>query len=224
MEDTQDQVVVERIKVGEDEYTQDELTQLVDLGKIGREAEEKFGTKIDRVWPEYTKKSQYAKELESKVQDYETRLSQSASQKQSQGEELSPDEARRVARQQAKELGLVTTEDFDQYYMNRRAAERLIDDSESTIQKMTADGFPKTTVDQLLRHMDETGIRQPGKAYKDMFETEIDEIKEKKYVGLTKKSSLVTGERSFAGSKSPMPTKVTDDNIGQLLAEAFASE
>ena len=40
-----------KVKVGEKEYTQDELSKLVGLGEIGAEAEEKFNVKLDKVWP-----------------------------------------------------------------------------------------------------------------------------------------------------------------------------
>ena len=61
----------ETIKVGDKEYTQDELQKIVGLGEIGLEAEEKYKTKIDRVWPEYTKGQQRLQDLERKVEEYE---------------------------------------------------------------------------------------------------------------------------------------------------------
>ena len=53
----------EKVKLGEEEYTKEELDRFVKLGKIGVEAEEKFDTKIDKVWPEFTKTRQELKEL-----------------------------------------------------------------------------------------------------------------------------------------------------------------
>ena len=46
---------IEKVKIGEQEYTQEELDRYVKLGKLAQEAEDKYNTKLDRVWPEYTK-------------------------------------------------------------------------------------------------------------------------------------------------------------------------
>jgi len=56
VEEQAEEVVEEKITLGENEYSQDELKELVNLGKIGKEAEEKYNTSIDKVWPEYSRK------------------------------------------------------------------------------------------------------------------------------------------------------------------------
>ena len=56
---------IEKVKVGEKEYSQDELSKLVGLGEKWTETETKFNTKMDRVVPEYTKATQKIKEYEA---------------------------------------------------------------------------------------------------------------------------------------------------------------
>src|SRR5258707_5967074 len=58
---------VEKINLGGEEYTQEELTKLVGLGKIGLEAEQKYKTRLDRVWPEFQQVINEKKVLEDKV-------------------------------------------------------------------------------------------------------------------------------------------------------------
>ena len=166
-----------KIKVGEQVYEQAELERLVGLGKLGVELEEKWKTKIDRVYPEYTKSRQEIENLKSKLEEREQEV---INRKQIKGEELTPEQARDLVRKQAREAGLMSQDDFDQMYVQRRAAERLVDEVEGLLNSAKEKGQPSTTKEDLLRHMQETGIRSPEKAYKDMFEAEIDKIKEEK--------------------------------------------
>jgi len=207
----------ERIKVGEEEYTQEELDRLVKLGKIGVEAEEKFDTKIDRIWPEFTTKSQKLKELEGQINKREEEATQA---KVAEGKELSPDEQRTIYRDEARKLGLVLDDDFDKMYAQRRAAERLTEDTEDTVLEANEKYGFKTNVKELLEHMAETGIRSPEKALKDKFEPQIDKWKEEE-LAKKKGTGLVTEESSTAGGKEPKPVKITRDNLGEQLKEAL---
>ena len=54
--------VPETIKVGEEEYSQDELQKMVGLGKVASALETTWNTDINRLFPEYPKLSQEKKE------------------------------------------------------------------------------------------------------------------------------------------------------------------
>src|SRR3990167_6033242 len=85
---------VEKVKVGEKEYTQDELSHLVGLGEVGAELESKWNTKIDRLYPEFTKATQEREDLRKQVEGFKN---------QPTGEELSTEENRKLIRQQLKD-------------------------------------------------------------------------------------------------------------------------
>jgi len=221
VEDTAIEPIVEdKIKVGETEYSQAELDKLVNLGKIGAEAEEKYKTKIDRVWPEYTKATQ-------KIQDLETRLAEreqaKTEQKVATNQPLDPEETKQIARKQGRELGIMFQEDFDNLYVQRRSAEKLLEDTNSVVTDSKALGKPQTTVEALLTHMQETGIKNPTLAYKSMYEPELDKWKEEQ----TKKarpSGLTTIDSSTAGAKEPKPIVfrgMKQDELGRLVSEAL---
>ena len=70
--------------------------------------------------------------------------------------------------------------------------------------------------------MDETGIKSPEKAYKDMFETELDQWKEKQLRKITP-NGIRTESSSTAGSKEPEPVVVTTQNLKTLLREHFGN-
>jgi len=206
-----------KIKVGEQVYEQAELERLVGLGKLGVELEEKWKTKIDRVYPEYTKSRQEIENLKSKLEEREQEV---INRKQIKGEELTPEQARDLVRKQAREAGLMSQDDFDQMYVQRRAAERLVDEVEGLLNSAKEKGQPSTTKEDLLRHMQETGIRSPEKAYKDMFEPEIDKWKEEQ-TKKAKVSGLFSPSGSTAGGKTPPKVAVTKDNLQAMLHEAL---
>lgn len=218
-EQTEGEEAPEKIKVGEEEYTQEELDRLVKLGKIGVEAEEKYDTKIDRIWPEFTTKSQKLKELEQRIETRETEEI-----KAKEGKELTEEEQKKIARAEAKKLGIVLDEDlqdfFDKRYSLLRTAEQLRDDSED----VALDGFEKygikTTGRELLEYMQERGIRNPDDAFELKFKSQIKSWEEKE-LAKQKGTGLITEESSTAGAKEPTETKATRETLKEHIAEAL---
>lgn len=239
-----DTVVEEKIKVGEKEYSQAELQRIVGLGEIGLEAEQKFKTRIDRVWPNYQQVINEKRELSEKLtkleQDRETakkeleRLTNSQSQtaqqiqqqpanNQFQQQQYTAEQIREAALKQAEELGIGPKA---QYELAKRAAmevmqgQQLISDVSSVIDNMTAEGLPSVTVEDILNHMQTEGFRNPEKAYKDMFEKEYMQHQIEKTAQL-KRGGIASTQQSIAGAKQPPTVKVTKDNLDQLVAEAL---
>jgi len=212
----------EKIKVGGEEFTQEELQNLVGLGKLGREAEEKFNTKLDKVWPEYTKTTQELKAEKEKNQRLE---SERLSQKTSAGEQLTDEEVARQAREQARKIGLALSEDVEtkvtQKVMEVLEARDLLNNCKDFESELNGkDGRPAFKTQEVLKHMDETGIKNPEKAYKDLYEKELDAWKEQQ-IKKAKPSGLVTEGASAAGGKEPREVKPTRDNLDQLVRDAL---
>lgn len=212
---------VEKLKIGDGEYTQEELEQLVGLGKTARDLEDKWSTKIDRLYPEYTKKTQEVAELRKQI---DSSKSVEVSKRAEAGEELTPEEIQAQAIQEARKLGIVTKDDLqtyvEDYYVNRRAAEKMLDDIESINKDAEETGKPKVNSADLLQYMQDEGIRNPKSAYKLMNEDALRDW-ERKQLNNIKPTGLYTESRSSAGSKAPTPVKVTKDNLDALVAEAL---
>ena len=208
----------EKIKVGDKEYTKEELERRVKLGEIGIEAEEKYDTKIDRIWPEFTTKSQKVKELEKRVDEREVE------EAKAKGEELTPEEQKKIARAEAKNLGLSLDDEFEERFDKRYAlletARKLKEDSDD----VALDSFEKygikTTGKEILEYMAEKGIRNPSDAFELKYKSQIRKWEEKE-LGKKKGAGLVTEEGSTAGSKEPTETKVTRSNLGEAVKEAL---
>ena len=208
----------DKVKVGEDEYSQDELQEMVGLGKVASELEGKWNTKIDRLFPEYTKLSQEKKAwLEEKEE-----LTKPAPVIEEKVEE---DEVQQAVTK-LKELGFVSRDDIDKEVSGKvlsvLSAKELLADTDSLVKKQAKQGNPKLSSEELLGYMEETGIKDPGFAYRMKFETELDDIKEKKLKGI-KPKGLVT-EEAGGGEKVPQAKPLTRHNITEALTEVLNRE
>lgn len=241
-EQTQDQAI-EKIKLGEKEYTQEQLQKLVGLGEIGLEAEQKYKTRIDRVWPNYqqivnekretteklTAAEKRSQDLENQLKQYQsqaqqTQQNQQTSQKQYEAPQLTQEQIREAAVRQARELGIPLNEDVRKIVSEMMQGQQLINDISETIDSMTSDGLPNTTVEDVLNHMQETGIRNPDKAYKDMFEQQWIAQQVSKLAEIKKPAGLPTTSQSVAGSKQPMPESFKNmpvDKLQNMIADSF---
>ena len=212
-----------KIKLGEDEYTQDELNQLVGLGKIAREAEEKYNVKVSGIWPKFQQtinenvEYRKAKEAEEKAKEEKTII-----EKAQESQDLTEEEQLKLASLKLKELGFVKQEDIQAEVNNILAGKQLLTDVETLVNKQSEAGNPKTTSEELLTYMSENGIKNPEVAYKLRFEAELDAIKESKIKGI-KKDSFVTEETS-SGIKSPKQVPLTRHNLTEALSEVLNRE
>lgn len=227
-EETEDETGTSKVKIGESEYTMDELSALVADGQFKRDIETKQNTKIDRVLPEYTRLTQEQKEWKNERDDY-VRLKAERDNANRKTDEFSPEQID-AARKQARDvLGLFTKEDvekyvtdqFPKYYVQQRSADKVLEKMETLQTEINgSDGRPKFDIDDILAHSKETGIRDPFKAYKDKYESELDAWKEKKLLS-GRREGLRTETGSTAGGKTPPEVKVDRNNLGKLMAEAL---
>jgi hypothetical protein len=216
---------LEKIKIGDEEYDPKEVQSLIQLGKIGREAEEKFHTKIEKVWPEYTKNQQKLKELELKAQEND-QLRQQLIQIQTQSQQPAynqlPQDQKELIKKQLEDIyggPILTQTQLDQ----KEQVKSLLTECSGLETKYNGeDGRPKFVTQDILEHMEKEGFRSPEKAYKDLHEAEIDEWKSKQLQ--SKKGTGFYTQPSGSTAKSPSPVKVTKDNLSELVAEMVNQE
>lgn len=216
VEETSEEVAPSKIKVGEVEYDQAELESLVGLGKLGREMEEKWNTKIDKVYPEYTKSQNKNKELEEKLAE---KAQASVESGATEGDAL------KEAQEAARKLGIVLQDDFKKgfrdAYLQERAAEKLIERSQSYEKDISGkDGRPAFKTEEILEYMAEEGIKDPMTAYKLKYEKDLDSWKESQ-LGKAKRPGLATDDSTGSLNKSPKDVRPTTDNLDDLVAEAL---
>lgn len=211
--------VVEKIKVGETEYSQEELNKLVGLGKIGLEAEEKFKTPIDKVWPTTQRVINENKELRDRVDSYEKAKVQ---EKVNQGQQLTAEETAAQVRAELKKYGVVFEDEFpaksQEIFVRNQQASEILKDTRNAVEKYKNDYGVDTTDERVLEYMKDTGVTKPEVALKLMFEDKIDQVKEQKLKGI-RPQGMVTSQTSQAGGKVPEPVKVSKDNLESLVHE-----
>lgn len=196
------------IKVGNEEYTEEELAGLVGLGKIAKESEEKYNRPISKFWPEYTKAQQ-------KLSEYEEaqRSSQESEQQriaQTPQEELTPEQLQQRALAEADKLGLIHSGNIQQQVANVIEGYRLLDAVDEVIDTAQSDGNPAVSREDLLNYMRDEGIKRPQVAYELMFKDQLKEIEQKKVKSI-KPEGMKTQETTSAGSeKTPEPKSPTN--------------
>lgn len=214
----------ETVKVGDKEYSQEELAELVKMGEFGKEVETKLNTKLDKVYPNYTRNTQELKELKAKIEE----LEQAGASK---AEQLDPEDevAIKKAREAAKKIGLVTNDDikdfikseFPNFYKEHRATEKLLEQASTFEEKYNGkDGKPVFRSDEMLEFMRDSGITSPETAYKVRFEKELDEWKADQ-LAKSKKSGFYTDDRETTGSKQPVEPRPNKENLERLIQEAL---
>lgn len=218
-EETQETQEPEKVKVGEKEYTQEELSKLVGLGEIGAEAEERYNIKLDGVWPKFGQAIDQVKKLEAELEE----TKQSQVQPKDPNAELTPEEIGKQARVEAKKLGLLTVEDANEWVDRRIEAIELRKDVQSVVEEAEEKYGIKTAEDTILNHMVETGIKNPQKALKDLYEEKIDAWKEQQLQSL-KKPGMATDTTATAGAKEPKVEPITKDNLSARIDEVLNRE
>ena len=216
---------IEKIKLGDQEFTQEELSGLVEKGRLAKEIEEKQNTDISKVYPEYTKKSQQLKELEVEVTELR-KLKQDQSEaierKQANNENLTIDEVRSLA----AKSGYITKENFQDYINNYMSGQKVLE-SVRNLEKegnpYKTDELPKVESRDLLEWMDNNNIADPTKAYKLRYEKEIDEWKEKS-LQVNKPKGIYVEDSSSPGNKLPKKVEINRGNLSDFVKSALRGE
>lgn len=211
-----------KIKLGDREYSQDELSQLVGVAEKVSSLEKQYNTKLDKVWPEFGRSQNENRTLKEQLERV---------QAQARGnQDLDPDTARQ-ALEQARKLGLVTKEDFKQFmtenfrdlYRVERETDSLLGDLDGLEREIDGkDGRPKFDKIAVLEHMRENGFKSPMKAYKDMYEEQLDQWKAQKLSA--KAPGVYTTTQSTQGSKQPQDVKITKNNLNDMVNAALQGE
>lgn len=218
---TETNTIPQKIKVGDHEYTQEELNEFVGLGKQTKEYEQKYNTKLDRVWPEYGRSQTRLKELEDQINKPKENVPLDKQQE--------IETARRAAKElgiltkdDLNELGIVTKADFDNYYRVQRATEKILEEAGDLEKEINGeDGRPAFRKEEILDYMKDTGILDMKTAYKVKYEPQLDAWKETKLAGAKKSGMSTMSANTPLGNKAPDVPKITRDNLNSMIDEAL---
>jgi hypothetical protein len=212
---------IEKIKIGEEEYSLDEAQALLKLGKLGKELETQWDTDISKVYPKFTQATKRVKELEESNAQYEAEKNAVPVDKQVAYEE---------ARRQAKEIGILTKDDIDEVVSRiveqkteeRKQVESVLQEANDLEKELNgSDGRPKFEKEKTIQYMVDTGVRDMRIAYelsnRDALDTwRLNKLQE------TKSKGIVT--QPGGGAKKPEEPRITKDNLNEMVREALNVE
>ena len=226
--DTKDTPEVTKIKVGDKEYTQDELQEKIGLSDRVKDLEGKWNTKIDRLMPEYTKATQ---ERESfRKENEELKKTKQAAEVKMDKAGLT-DEEKSIAKKQLYEImgdEPLTKKEFESA-VNQRVfdilgARDLVESVDDIVAEAKEAGKPATTREDLISYMKDTGERNPEWAYRKMFDKELKGW-EGEQLKKAKPSPFATITRSApGGDKTPPPVRPTRENMSRMVKDILARE
>lgn len=228
------------------EYDPDEALNLIETGKATREAEERYNTKFDKVWPEYGRSQTELQESQKRLKDLETELEELKSKSQvvpsgnSDGNPSNPSYEGLTNEQKkaARSLGVVFQEDLEkngyltqdkfqelfqkaqsEYSQQQEEIRRVLDEADNLEKEINgSDGRPKFRKDLVMPYAAAYNLGDLKEAYQRMYKDDLDTWKSQQ-VASQKKPSLKT--LGSSGAKAPSEPRVTRDNLNDFIKEAL---
>jgi hypothetical protein len=126
-------VASEQISINGQDYSVEDATQYLELGKKYKELEGKLNTSLEKVYPDYTRATQRNKELEAQLVERDKKLEELNKPK---APEIEPDVQK--VRQSARQVGLVDEDylskqefvkksDLDEYFNQKQNQQKLVE-------------------------------------------------------------------------------------------------
>jgi hypothetical protein len=216
-EDSEETQEPEKVKVGETEFSSDELQELIGAGKKLKEIEEKQGQPVDEILTSWGKRGELLGKYKSltgtkSVSELEERLAKEKELKDNPPTEdqKSQEELERQVRAELEKYGVVTEDKLSKMgvltkeeYENIEAGKRMLRDVKKVIREAKDDGKPETTPEELLKFMrDPANPKDPRNAYDIMFKKQLEDWKQGR-IEQVKKPAMATITQSTAGAKQP---------------------
>lgn len=217
------------VKLGDTEFTSQELEDLVGAGRKLKEIEQKQGQPVDDILRSWGRRGEvlgkYKKLTNTETPDELEASFRRPTQSQEVPATLDEEAVKKQVISEAKKFGLLTKEEaqelVNQVYQQNRAGEKLLNKTARILREAKAEGKPSVELDKFLEYMaDPANPKDPQKAYKLMFEKELDEWKEKNLSTLRKPGMVTdTTQPSIKTPQSNRPQSA--DALKTALQEAL---
>lgn len=210
----------EVIKLGDKEFTQEELNAKIGLAEKIEALEKAQGQPVDEIVKSWGQRGNAIGDLKHQLEEKEKAL-EAATRKPTNVEWTQ--EMKDQAKAQLEELlggAPVTNKGLEDWYNQRRYAEKVVEQSEKLEKEIDgSDGRPKFVMEDVIKHMGESGFKDPMKAYKDLHDQELDAWAKKELESAKGKSTFTN--TNGTKDKQPEPLKVTKANLSDLVGEAL---
>lgn len=205
----------EKVKVGEVEFTPEELQDLVGAGQRLKEIEEKQGQPVDEILTSWGKRGEVIGGLKKEKEELAKELDKYKNPPPQ--EQVDREKLKEQVVSEAREFGLLTKDEahkmMEELYETRRSGEKILARTNKVLREAKKEGRPVIATEKLLEFMaDPSNPKDPQNAYNILFSKELDEWKQKRLESI-KKPGMITETKSTAGSKGPefkVPTNKED--------------
>ncbi len=231
MEPNQD---LSKLIINGQEYDPAEAQNFIERGKQTIEAERKWNTSLDKVWPEYGKSQETLKQTQSELTEAKTQLAEFQSKK-IKGTDTQEDLT--DAREAARKLGLILKDDLDEsgyikkddlpkLFQSFQAEQDAVKQVLTTADKLEgeidgSDGRPKFNKKVVLAYANSYGKTDLLEAYEEMHEDTLKVWKDQK---IKEKENPALKTFNGGDKKEPKRVPVTDDNLKDLLNEKLGNK
>ncbi len=221
-------IAPEQIIINGQEFSSEDASRYIDLGRKYSEMESKLNTSLDKVYPEYTKATQRLKELETDNAEKARLLEELQTKKPAIPEDRA--QAIKAAREMGladqdylKEKGYMTRAEMDSYYTEKQNQQKLVENvlnQADTLAKEIdgSDGRAAFNKKAVLAYAAQYQISDLKEAYEEMYEPNNKAWKDAQ-IAKASRPGLTTLKPG--GTKQPVKTKVSDDNFKALWDEMY---
>lgn len=223
----EDSKTEEKIKIGEVEYSTQEVDDLMGAGKRLKEMEEKQGQPVDDILKSWGRRGEEIGNYKKQVEELNSKVAELSKPPKKEGEALTEAEIEVQVKAEAKKYGLLTSEEArdlaTEIYNNNRAGEKLLSRTSRVLKEAKKDGRPVVEVEKLLEFMaNPDNPKDPQNAYDIMFKKELKDW-ETAQVGKLKNKGMATETGTSANKEPERKTIVGQDALKAALSEHFAN-
>jgi predicted flap endonuclease-1-like 5' DNA nuclease len=217
----------EKFIINGQEYSSEDATRYIDLGRKYQDIETKLNTSLDKVYPEFTKATQRNKELETELSERNKRLEELQKKNETPRDTLQAKQALRgiggVTDDYLNEQGYIRKTELDEYFNQKQTQQKLIDNvlnQAGALEKEIdgSDGRVPFNQKAVLAYASQYEISDLKSAYEEMNEGGNRRWKEAEIERAARPGLTTLGP---GGKKIPADVKVTDDNFKALWDEMF---
>lgn len=218
---------VEKVKVGDIELSPEELQDLVGRGQKLKELEEKQGQPVENIISDWGKRGELLGQEKKAREEALAELDKYKNPPTK--EQVDQETIRKQVLEELKGYGIPTIDEVKQavndIYQTNRAGERMLAQVKRVAREAVADGKPEVTPEALLEFMaDPSNPKDPEKAYKVMFDKELEEWKLGQ-INKAKGQTMTTVTKSTAGAKTfTGKTPNTKDELNAALSSVLWGE
>lgn len=224
-----------KVTINGQEYDPTEAQALIETGQKTREYEKQWNTSLDKVWPEFGRKSEQVKTYETQLQEAQRKIQEYETKK---ANDVETPQDTREAQEAARKLGIVLKDDvekagyvkkddleswFEEKYTTKKQQDQAVEAVLHEADKLAGeidgkDGRPKFNKRAVMAYASAYNKASLMEAYEEMNEESLAPWKDAQIKAQQAKSlkTLKPG-----GAKEPTEKRVNSSNFGEALSEAM---